>query len=337
MEGLRKQTAERRKAIEEAKKAIRENQKKQKELEASKKETEGKITSDNDTSKRIYGKISGLDAEIAKITTEHGRMVGEHSNLDRQLSELKMKRGQAETRIGDFNAELAVYKEAMEPIKGNISEMEKEAIVLNAKIGELGNVNLKAPEMFDEKKKNADEAVEKVNTLENERHAVIRMMEEIDSKKLQTFMSTLNDIAKNFSKLFNYIFPGNASLRLENPKDPFNSGLEIIVTNEKSTKVLSSMSGGEKSLLSLILIFSIHMCKPSSLYIFDEVDAALDKENSKKLSHLVKEMSKNAQFVVVSHNDSLIVNADTAVGVAKTNDESRAVGIEISSILNRKQ
>lgn len=335
--GLKKQISEKRKVIEESKKAVRESQKKRKELEESKKGTEIKITSDNDTSKKIYGKINQLDVEIARMTTENNRLSSEHSDIDRQLSELKMKRGQTETRISDFNAELAAYKEEMVQIKGNIAEMEKEAIVLNAKVSELGNVNLKAPEMFEEKKRNADDAVTKVKTLENERLAVLRMIEEIDSKKLQTFMSTLNDIAKNFSRLYNYIFPGSASIRLENPKDPFNSGLEIIVTNEKSTKVLSSMSGGEKSLLSLILIFSIHMCKPSSLYIFDEVDAALDKENSKKLSQLIKEMSKDAQFVVVSHNDSLIVNADTAVGVAKSNEESRAVGIEISSILNRKQ
>lgn len=334
--GLKRQISEKRKSAEEARKIVKENEKRLKELEQGKKGTEVKITSDNDTSKKIYGKISQLDLELAKMAVEHSKLGAEHSNLERQLSEHKMRRGQAETRIADFNAELAVYKEEMTPVRENMAEMEKEVIVLNAKIGELGNVNLKAPEMFDEKKKNADEAVTKVNTLENERLAVLRMIEEIDSKKLQTFMSTLNDIAKNFSKLYGLILPGSASISLENPKDPFNSGLEILVTNENRKKVLSSMSGGEKSLLSLILIFAIHMCKPSGLYIFDEVDAALDKENSKKLSHLIKEMSKNAQFVVVSHNDSLIVNADTAIGVAKTDDESRAVGIEISSILNRK-
>ncbi len=334
---LRKQAAERRKAIDEAKKQLKDAEKKLRELDISKKDIEMQITSDNETSKKIYGRISGLDVDIAKLTAEHSKTGSEHSNLDRQLGELKLRRSQAETRIADFKAELAVYKEAMEPLKENMAEMEKEVIVLNAKISELGNVNLKAPEMFEEKKKNADEALSKVETLENERHAVLRMIEEIDSKKLQTFMATLNEVTKNFSRLYNFIFPGSASIMLENQKDPFNSGLEIIATNDNRRRVISSMSGGEKSLLSLILIFSIHMCKPSGLYLFDEVDAALDKENSKKLSQLIKEMSKNAQFVVVSHNDSLIVNADTAIGVAKSNDESRAVGIEISSIVNRKQ
>lgn len=335
--GLKKQMSEKRKAIDNDKKTIKENEKKRSEFEKARKETEEKITSDNEVSKKIYGKINAIETELAKTTTEHSRISVEHANMDRQLAELKMKRSQAETRINDLTAELAVYKEESAPLKEEITGMEKEAIVLNAKITELGNVNLKAPEAFIEKKKNADEALTKVATLDTERQAILRMIQEIESKKLQTFMSTLNEIAKNFTKLYNYIFTGNAAIMLENPKDPFNSGLEVKVTNEGRTKVLSSMSGGEKSLLSLILIFAIHMCKPSGLYIFDEVDAALDKENSKKLSHLIKEMSKNAQFIVVSHNDSLIVNADTAIGVAKTNEESKAVGIEISSIVSRKK
>lgn len=337
MAGLKKDAASKAKEIEALKKSIKENKKKEEISDKEKRELESKINSDNDLSKGIYTKISGLDTEIAKLSNEHNKANTELANMERQLSDIKMRRSQAETRINDLNAELAIYKEEIKPAKEDVSAMEKEAIVLNSKISELGNVNLKAPEAFSEKKKNADEALDKVNTLESERQAVLRMIQEIDSKKLQTFMSTLNDVAKNFTRLYNYIFPGNASIRLENPKEPFDSGLEIVVMKDKSARVINSMSGGEKSLLSLILIFSIHMCKPSSLYIFDEVDAALDKENSRKLSQLIKEMSKNAQFIVVSHNDSLIANADTAIGVAKSNDESKALGIEISNILNKKK
>ena len=77
------------------------------------------------------------------------------------------------------------------------------------------------------------------------------------------------------------------------------------------------------------------MGKKSSLYIFDEVDAALDKENAKKLSTLIKEMSREAQFIVISHNDSLIVNSDAAIGVVKTDGESKAYGIDVPSIIKK--
>ena len=325
------------KSISESGKRIAELEHLLKENKALRQETELKITSDNETSKRIYGKINGVDSEMAKISSENSRLSSEYSITDRQFAETKFKKEQTETRVADLAAELSAYAEKIDPLEENVQEMEREVIVLNSKLSELGNVNLKAPEMFLEKKKSVGEALGKVETLENERHAVLRMIEEIDSKKLQTFMATLNDVAKNFAKLYGLIFPGDASIRLENPKDPFNSGLLISVLSNNKAKVIDSMSGGEKSLLSLILIFSIHLCRPSGLYIFDEVDSALDKENSRKLSQLIKEMSSNAQFVVVSHNDSLIVNADTAIGVVKTEDESKAVGIEVSSITSRKK
>ena len=206
--------------------------------------------------------------------------------------------------------------------------------MLGVKISELGNVNLKAPEIYEEKRKSVDEANEKVSTLEAERRAIISMMEEIDSKKMSAFVATFNEVNKNFSKLYTYIFPGAAHIEMENMEDMQNGGIEIKIESGKGFKRIGSMSGGERSLISLMLIFSIHMCKPSSIYLFDEIDAALDKENSKKLSQLIKELSKNAQFIVVSHNDSLIFNSDAAIGVVKTEDESKVVGLEVSKVRN---
>ncbi len=179
-----------------------------------------------------------------------------------------------------------------------------------------------------------EEAQAKLEVLDNEKESILKMIEEIDSKKYRIFLETFEIVNKNFTKLYNYIFPGSAQIELDDPKDPFNSGLHIKMLDGKLTKREGSLSGGEKSLVMLMLIFSIHMYKPSSLYLFDEVDSALDKENSKKLSHLIKEMSKGSQFVVVSHNDSLIVNADTAIGVAKSDGESKAIGLQVANIIN---
>ena len=327
-----------RKAISEARKSLESSEKKLGETKTLKSETENRIMSDNETSKKIYGKINAVDSEAAKLSAESSKLSEAYSITDRQSAEARFKSEQTSTRIADLSAELAAYGEAIEPVKSEIPEMEKEAIILNSKIAELGNVNLRAPEMFNERRKGVEEALSKVETLESERHSILRMIEEIESKKLQTFMATLNEVSNNFTKLYSMISENStASIKLENLKDPFNSGLSISVTSNNKAKIIDSMSGGEKSLLSLILIFSIHLCRPSGLYIFDEVDAALDKENSRKLSQLIKQMSSNAQFVVVSHNDSLIVNADTAIGVIKAEDESKAVGIEVSSIINRKK
>jgi chromosome segregation protein len=156
------------------------------------------------------------------------------------------------------------------------------------------------------------------------------MINEIETKKLNIFLETFNIVNENFKKLYNYIFDDEAYLYLESPKDPFSTGLMIHLSNKLKANNSDLMSGGEKALLMLMLIFAIHMKSPRSFYIFDEVDTMLDKENSKKLSKLLNELSKKSQMVVVSHNDSLITAADTAIGVVRRDGESQVVGLQLT-------
>jgi len=301
-----------------------------------KKELEENIKSSGEANKGIYEKLEKIESEIAKLSNEQGKLSGESSNIDSKLQEMKMRRSQLEVRLGDLRAEISVYaNEKIEMLNGKIEEMEREASVLSEKLKELGNVNLKAPEIYKEKEKDVAEAKSKVEMLESEREAILKMIEEIDTKKYNIFMETFNAVSKNFSKLYSYISDDKAELVLSDERDPFNSELLIKVkTKNNVTKRAESMSGGELSMLMLTLVFAIHMYKPSSIYIFDEIDAALDKENSKKLSQLLKQLSADSQFIVVSHNDTLISNADAAIGVAKVNGESKIFGLQVSSIVN---
>jgi len=293
------------------------------------------IKNGDSAARELYTRLNELDGLAVKLSGESGELTTKIKELDSRISDIQVKNGQLEVRLSDLNAELAAYENGIEPIEGDPDQMEKEAEVINSKIRDLGVVNLKAPEIYEEKKKEVEEVKNKLDVLEGERQAVINLIEEIDKKKLDTFITTFNEVNKNFSKMYNYIFPGSAQLVLEDPQNPFNGGLEIRITGTNTGR-LASLSGGEKALVSLMLIFAIHMYKPSGIYIFDEIDASLDKENSKKLSQLIKQLSQNSQFIVVSHNDSLILNADAAIGVVKSNGESKAVGIEISSINEKR-
>ncbi|MGC8888629.1 MAG: AAA family ATPase [Candidatus Micrarchaeia archaeon] len=297
---------------------------------------EEKIKSSSEANKHMYEKLEELESKIAKLSNEQGKLSAEASSLGSRLQDAKMRRSQLEVRLGDLRAEVSVYaNENLEIIEGKVEEMEREAAMLNEKIKELGSVNLKAPEIYKEKEKDVAEAKSKVEMLENERSAVLKMIEEIDAKKYSIFMETFNTVSKNFSKLYSYVSEDKAEIVLSDEKDPFNSELLIkLKTKDNVSKRAESLSGGEKSMLLLTLVFAIHMYKPSSIYIFDEIDSALDKENSKKLSQLLKQLSSNSQFIVVSHNDTLISNADAAIGVAKVNGESRIFGLQVSSIIN---
>ena len=318
-------------------KAVQELRLKEGVLHKSKKDLEAKILNSSAANKRIYKELEVIDAELQKISEERGRLGTEKENAERRIGECKMRKNQMEMRINDIDAELQSYENGEAPAEGNVDELESRMAVLNEKIKSLGTVNLKAPEIYKERAAGVEEARSKTEVLRMEKESVLKMIEEIDSKKVKTFFEAFEKVNANFSRLYGYVYQDKAEIALSDPGDPLNSGIEIRIYDGKMRKAIQGMSGGEKSIISIMLILAVHLCKPAALYIFDEVDAALDKENSKTLSKLIKELSGEAQYIVVSHNDSLIVNADTAIGVVKVDGISKAIGVEIPAILNSQK
>jgi chromosome segregation protein len=331
-----KELKEKKELFASTKKAISEGAKRKAELIKAKEQIEAHLKRSSKSNKEAIERQEAIDKEKDRLVNEQALANAKGEGMERQMGEIKVRQGTTDQRLNDITAELSAYGNAeIEFVDGDVEKMEKEQTGLSAKIEALGNVNLKAPEDYEQKARSVNEATEKVNTLEGEKRAVLAMIEEIDSKKLNAFITTYTEVSKNFSKLYNYIFPGKARIELEDMNEPLSTGLSIKIEDTNFVGQSRGLSGGQKSLISLMLLFAIHMCKPSSIYLFDEIDTALDKENSKKLSQLVREMAKDAQFIVVSHNDSLIVNADAALGVTKSGGDSQVYGIEISNI--RKQ
>ncbi len=284
----------------------------------------------DESTRSTYQEVSKYDEQISKLSNEKGRISGELERINRDLLEAEMKKAQSEVRLGDIRAELNTYGK-YDPIDLPIEEIEKELARCKLGIEKLGTVNMKAPELYESRKKDVEEAQGHMKTLDAEKASIMDMIDQIESRKLNVFFETLDAVNKNFSKLYSYIFPGNAMLVLDKKDDPFNSGLSIRIDTGKKTVAPERYSGGQKSLVMLMLIFSIQMRNPMSFYIFDEIDSVLDKENSKKLSLLIKELSSRSQFIVVTHNDSMIVAADTKIGISMQGGESKAVGIALAS------
>ena len=292
------------------------------------KETIGK--SDAST-QSLYKKLQELDTKLSKLGNDKGKYQLELERSSRDLIEQETRKVQLQTRIMDIKAELLGYQN-VELVSGSTQEeMEAKRAIAKNDLERLGAVNLKAPEVYEQKKRDVDEVKSRMDTLGTENDSIIAMINEIESKKLNIFNDTLNEVNVNFQRLYGYIFEGSASLQLEDIKDPFNSGLAINIKSPKNKNgTVESLSGGEKSLVIIMLVFAIQAHDPMSLYVFDEIDASLDKENSKKLSKLMKEMSRKSQLIVISHNDSLITAADTAIGVVHRNGESRVVGLQLT-------
>ncbi len=292
------------------------------------------INSHDSTSSMLYKQVSEFENRISELSAEKGRFLSRKDSNEKLIIELKSTILQTSTRLADIKSELFEYSNVKET-DGEVFHLESDLREYKSQIEKLGNVNLKAPEVYELKSRDVREAEEKIKILEREKTSIITMINEIESKKFSVFMRIFNSINKNFQYLYSQISDGEAILTLNNLKDPFSSGLSIkLKPIHGKHELIESKSGGEKSLLIILLMLSIQMQKPMSFYIFDEIDASLDKQNSKKLSMLLKSMSKKSQFIVVSHNDNLISNADTIIGVTKRNGESKVVGVQL---LNKNQ
>ncbi|MCL5093236.1 MAG: chromosome segregation protein SMC, partial [Candidatus Marsarchaeota archaeon] len=303
---------------------------------SSKAELEEMIRSHDKGSESIYNELLKLEKSLSEMGFQKGRLTGESDKLAKELSEAETRKAQAQTRLNDIKAELSGRIE-VEEAKGSINELESRLAVLKNDLEKMGVVNLKAPEMYEIKSKDLEGAIEKLDTLESEKTSILGMIKEIESKKLDVFMDTFKAVERNMQKLYNYTYDDEVVMSLDNPKDPFNSGLSISVRKKDKggrIKSVDELSGGQKSFILIVMLFAIQMRNRMSFYIFDEIDSALDKENSKKLSKLIKEISSNSQFIVVSHNDTLISAADTAIGFSMQNDESKAVGIQLVGVGN---
>ncbi len=289
-----------------------------------------KVNSYGGATQEIYARLSAISDRISEVGIEKGRLQSSLERNSRDAIEAETAKAQIEVRIGDIRAELVSYSGVGEIHDVPLALLESEIGKDRAKLESIGTVNLKAPELYEKRIADVQEVQSQMSVLSNEKAAVLGMIDEIESRKLNIFMETFNGVNKNFKELYGFVFPGEVELKLENMKDPFNSGLTITITESKRRSQIERRSGGEKTLLMLMLLFAIQRLRPMAFYIFDEIDAALDKENSKRLSTLIKELSKASQFLVVTHNDSLLIGAETAIGVTKQGQESKVVGIMLS-------
>jgi len=285
-----------------------------------------------------------LKEDLRNLRLRHEEIREAQTSNEKAVYRLQTEQNRLETDVVGYMAELNQIADAQEAIEERANEREltyKELEELEEKIKEIereleamGPVNLKSLTDYDTEKDRYEEIVDKKNRLEDERREILTFMEELEAEKTQKFLTVYNEIADNFSKVFGQLSPdGEANLMLENPEHPLMGGITVrSKPRGKELVTLDAMSGGEKTLTGLALIFAIQMYSPASFYIFDEIDAALDNVNAHNVALLISEMSKNSQFVVVSLRDTTVRKADLLVGVSNQDGISRIVSVDLEEV-----
>ena len=260
---------------------------------------------------------------VYRLQTEQSRI---ESDLVAQMAELSsMTQAKEEIVKREKKPELT-YREIDELLE-KIRELERE-------LEAMGPVNLKSLSDYTIEKDRYEEIVEKKTKLEEEHKEIIAFMEELEAEKTQKFLLVYNEIADNFAKVFAKLSPGGeATLMLENPEHPLMGGITVrSKPRGKDLVTLDAMSGGEKTITGLALIFAVQMYSPASFYVFDEIDAALDDVNAHNVANLISEMSKSSQFVVVSLRETTLRKADLLIGISNQDGISRIVSVDLEEV-----
>lgn len=177
--------------------------------------------------------------------------------------------------------------------------------------------------------------VAQLDEITTERDNFKRGYEDLRKQRLNEFMTGFNMITNKLKENYQMLtLGGDAELELVDSLDPFSEGIMFSVRPpKKSWKKIFNLSGGEKTLSSLALVFALHHYKPTPLYFMDEIDAALDFKNVSIVACYIYEQTKNAQFIIISLRNNMFEIADRLIGIYKTHNTTKSVGINPKTIV----
>ncbi|MCX5712024.1 MAG: AAA family ATPase [Candidatus Omnitrophica bacterium] len=272
---------------------------------------------------------------IEKIVECKKRLDG----LKTRLYELQMRNKDIDFKYLTLKDRLLQgYKIDLEVVLDQPQEVEEPVLRediqrLKEKLDSYGTVNLVAIEEYDELKKRYDFLTQQQTDLNTAKESLHNAILKINRTTKQMFLETFEKVRVEFRNYFRLLFNGgDAQLFLTDEQDPLESGIEIICRppGKKLQNVLL-LSGGEKSLSAIALIFAIFKIKPAPFCVLDEIDAALDEANVDRYSRMLHEFVKDSQFIVITHNKKTIANADIMYGITmQESGVSRIVSVKFA-------
>ena len=322
-----KQLSREEEEISESLKEVQEDLGEKEELLHDKREKEEALA------KKFEKMISERDDFQAKIRETEKSLIEMQNtlhNIEQEMNELKIEKARSDAVVENLETEMLAFPN-IEIIKSNKESLLSRLTKTQEIIASIGSVNLRSLEVYDSIKKEYDSIQDRVNIIAREKESIMKIIHEIDIKKKKTFLRTLDSLNEMLSRNFSELSTkGTVSLELENRKDPFEGGVNIIVkTGHGKYFDVKSLSGGEQTLVALSLIFAIQEHKPYPFYILDEIDAALDNRNSERLANLLKKYMQKGQYIVITHNDEIITNATNLYGVSMHDGVSKIVSLRV--------
>ena len=290
--------------------------------EKSRVELSAVVFSAREEAKKFTLQIDSIDAELRVLDSEYEQADGllNQLQLSVQTSELRLQQHQAQLRLLGFEQPLQTSQRQVEEAETTIRMMQFE-------MERIGAINQLALSHYADQISRYRELSVRLNELEREKQAIVQFMDQIEAKKRNVFMTAFDKINSSLKVYFSKLTGGGeATLKLENPEEPFVGGIDMIVQfPNKPSIVVSGASGGERSISAVSFIFSLQEFTPASFYILDEVDAHLDAYHTTRLADLLLEEAAKMQFIVISLRPEMVNKAQKVYGVYERNGVSSVV------------
>ncbi len=332
--------------IQEAEQRIEEYQEQQISCRDTIERVRSEITAIDEQISQTRQRLSEMEANLGEEKQKRDRLEGEvrsdllrQQQLEWELQKLQESQQTRREELANVQAQLQTMAADLPsplpevPDKVDLEELQKELRSLSKRLQAMEPVNMLALEQYERTQKRLQELSQKLQTLEAERTELLLRIENFTTLRQRAFKEAFDAVNENFKSIFATLSEGDGYLQLDNPEDPFSSGLNLVAHPKgKPVQRLASMSGGEKSLTALSFIFALQRYRPSPFYAFDEVDMFLDGANVERLAKMIKQQAQQAQFIVVSLRRPMIESAERTIGVTQARGAfTQVLGIKLQS------
>lgn len=272
---------------------------------------------------QMRGNIQQTEDQIRAERKKKDALEAERSEVKERVTDIKIQLNSLKERMNvEFQVDISDLDDE-ELFEGGVEKYEPKAVEedmlkLRQRLQSYGEINPMAVEAFDEMKERADFIVAQRQDLLDAKELLLSTISEIDKTATEKFMEAFSKVRTNFKNVFQHLFNegDTCDLRLVESDDPLESPIDIMAKPKgKRPLTINQLSGGEKTLTAISLLFAIYLLKPAPFCVFDEVDAPLDDANIDKFNNIIREFSKDSQFILVTHNKRTMAATNVMYGV----------------------
>ena len=270
--------------------------------------------------------LSDMQRELSQKRNKKDSLTMELYNCDKDIETEKMWIGQSDQNIQNIYEEFFnKYSRPLNEFKDKFDEEQNQMLIENElqdiqkRKASFGNINYMAEEEFSEAEKNYQFYDKQLTDMYKAKSDLEKVLEEIQNQSEKLFLETYKQISVNFQDMFKRLFGGgNAHISLEDEDAVLTSGIDIIAQPPgKKPSSLNLLSGGERSMTAVALLFATYMVKPSPFCILDEIDAALDDRNIGYFLSVLEDFGKASQFIIITHNKHTVTASESLLGVTQ--------------------